>query len=159
MKPFNGPRRQGGWIGIAAAVVGGIASSYGQQSAANKQQKVKYTDQRDLSNLQFEQQNWLAQQQHAWNLEDYQRTQNYKEDAIRGFSQYAPDNAVDPNGAWQAPPARTDVSADTANLAQTDANGNPLIYDPRTGAPVFANAQVPQQPVAPAKNVPLGQFG
>lgn len=154
MKAFNGPKRQGGWIGIAAAVVGGIASSYGQQSAANKQNKVKYSDQRDLSNLQFEQQNWLAQQQEKWNREDTAQQKQFQQNTIRSFADEAPPNAVSVDGSWGAPPPLW--QANTQGLAQTDANGNPLIYDPRTGAPSFANAQVPQ---APAKNVPLGQFG
>lgn len=158
MRAFKGPKSCGGWIGIAAAVVGGLASSASSQSATNKQNKVKYSDQRDLSNLQFEQQNWLSQQQEAWNREDTAQNKQFTQHAIRSFAQYAPPNAVSADGSWGQPPA--EWQANTQGLAQTDANGNPLIYDPRTGAPSFANAQVPQQPgVAPAKNVPLGQFG
>jgi len=156
MKPFNGPKHQRGWIAIAAAVVGGIASSASSQSASNKANKVKYSDQRDLSDLSFEQQNWLAQQSHKWDLEAYQMQQNYKENAVRSFADYAGKNQASPTGEWQAPPKPTDVSSQTNGLAQVDANGNPLLYDPRTGAPVFANAQVPP---APAKDVPMGQFG
>lgn len=132
-KGFQGPRRQGGWIGLAAMVVGGIASSYSQQSAQNRQQKQNYTDQRDLANLQFQQQNWLNQQARAWTLQDYQRAQNYKEDAIGGFRDAAPANAASPDGQWGAPPARTQV--DTSGLAPTQ-GGQPLIRDPRTGQPM-----------------------
>lgn len=156
MKPFT-RNRQGGWIGIAAAVVGGIASSASSQSAQNKQNKMKYTDERDLSNLQFEQNNWLAQQQEKWSREDTAQEKQFQQGAIRSFAKDAPANAVSADGSWGPPPAQW--QANTTGLAQTDANGNPLIYDPRTGAPSFANAQVPQQPVAPAKTAPLGQFG
>lgn len=157
MKPFNGPKRQRGWIGIAAMVVGGIASSTSSQSAANKQNKVKYSDSRDLSNLQFEQQSWLSQQQEKWSREDTAKTEDFKQNTIRSFADAAPANTASADGSWGAPPPLW--QADTQGLAQTDANGNPLIYDPRTGAPSFANAQVPQAPVAPAKTVPMGQFG
>jgi hypothetical protein len=160
-KGFTSPKRCQGWIGIAAMVVGGIASSAAKQSDENKQNKVKYADSADLSNLNFEQQSWLSQQQHKWNLEDYQRQQNYSEDAIRGFAQYAPANAASADGSWGAPPPRTDVSAETAGLAPTQANGQPLIIDPRTGQPMLANYTPPAAaPVAPAKTAaPMGQYG
>lgn len=145
MKPYKGPRSQGGWVVIGMAVAG-IAGSIADQKAADKQNKQGYGDKRDISNLEFEQNKWLAEQTHKFELEDYQRQQNYKEDAIRGFAGAAPPNQADPNGQWGPAPAPTDVSADTANLAQVDANGNPLIYDPRTGLPVFANAQAPAKP-------------
>jgi hypothetical protein len=145
---FTSPRSCGGWIGIAAMVVGGIASSYSQQSSQNKQNKVSYETQRDLSNLQFEQQTWANEQARVWNLEDYQRMQNYKEDAIAGFRDAAPANEASPTGEWGPPPARTDVSAQTANLAPRQANGQPLIYDPRTNQPVGAN-YAPLQQFAP----------
>lgn len=147
MKPFKGPRHQRGWIGIAAAVVGGIASSYSSQSAADKKNKTDYQSQKDLSNLSFQQQNWLAQQSHVWDEEAYQQKQNYTEDAVRSFAPYAGPNQASPTGAWQAAPARTDVSSQTAGLAPTQANGQPAIIDPRTGQPVNANAP------------PLSQFG
>lgn len=147
MKSFKGPRHQGGWIGIAAAVVGGIASSYSSQSAADKKNKTDYQSQKDLSNLSFQQQDWLAQQSHKWDLEAYQMKNNYTEDAVRSFAPYSGPNQADPNGAWQAAPARTDVSGQTAGLAPMQANGQPVIIDPRTGQPVNANAP------------PLSQFG
>jgi hypothetical protein len=134
------------WIAIVATVVGGIAASASQQSATNKQNVVKYEDQRDLSNLALEQQNWLSQQQRKWNLEDYQRGQNYKENAIGGFRDAALPNAVKgSNGQWGTPPAPTTV--DTSGLAPTQDNGQPAIFDPRTGAPI--NNKAP----------PLAQFG
>lgn len=144
MKPFTGGRKyQGGWV-IAATVVAGIASSYSQQKAAAKKDKVSYQDQSDLSNLDFQQKNWLAQQDHAWNLEDQQFALNYKEDAIAGYRPYAGKNVASANGEWQAPPERTVRS--TEGLAPLGPNGQPLIYDPRTGQPILSNAQVPQQP-------------
>lgn len=137
MKPFNGPRHQGGWIALAAVVVGGVLSSASEQDAADDKAKKDYKTERDLSNLSFEQKKWLSEQDHKWTLEDYQRAQNYKEEAIGGFRQYAGPNAASPTGEWQAPPARTDVSADTEGLAQVDENGQPYLIDPRTGKPVF----------------------
>lgn len=154
MKPFKGPRHQGGWIAIAAAVVGGIASSSAKQSSENRQNKQSYANNADLSTLNFEQSKWLQEESHKWNLEDYQRVQNYKEDAIRGFADYAGPNQASPTGAWQAPPARTDVSGDTAGLAPVDENGNPYILDPRTGKPRLGAGPA----TAPAKSGTLPQF-
>lgn len=148
MKPFKGPKFQGGWIGIAAAVVGGIATSASNQSAAKDKNKMDYNTQRDLSELQFQQQNWLQQQSHKWAEEDAQRATNYKEDAIRGFGSSAPENALD-GGEWGAPPQRTVI--DTSGLAQTQANGQPLIYDPRTKQPILGDVAAQQQR-------PLNQF-
>jgi hypothetical protein len=139
---FTSPRRQGGWIMLAGAVVG-VAGSIAQQSGENKQNKVKYQDQRDLDSLQLEQSNWAKQQQRVWDLQDLQRAQNYKEDAIAGFRQYAPKNVSSNDGSWQAPPARTDTTGQQAGLAPVDANGQPYLLDPRTGKPVFG---APQQP-------------
>lgn len=143
-KGFKSNRHQGGWIAIAAAVVGGIASSASQQSSQNKQNKVSYENQRDLSDLQFQQQNWLNQQQRAWNLQDYARTQNYKENAIGSFAGAAPPNALN-NGQWGPRPTPTTV--DTSGLAPTQANGQAALIDPRTGQPINGNA------------APLSQFG
>lgn len=145
MKPFKGPKHQGGWIGIAAAVVGGIASSAASQKAAKNQNKMNYADSRDLSELQFQQQQWLAEQSRKWNLEDYQRQQNYKEDAIAGFRNAAPPNTASKTGQWGPPPARTAV--DTSGLAPRQSNGQPVIIDPRTGQMMNAGA------------APLSQFG
>jgi hypothetical protein len=135
MRPFKGPKHQGGWIGIAAAVVGGMASSAAKQSSDNRKNKQDYANSSDLSTLNFEQNKWLQEESHKWNLEDYQRQQNYKEDAIAGFRQYAGPNYADPKGQWQAPPPRTDTTADQQYLAPVDVNGNPYIIDPRTGKP------------------------
>jgi len=133
---FVSRRRQGGWVAIAGAVIG-IAGSIADQSKENKQNKVKYADQRDLDTLQFEQNDYLKQQQRKWDLQDLERAQNYKEDAIAGFRQYAPKNVSSNDGSWQAPPARTDTTADQAGLARTDTNGQPYMLDPRTGQPIF----------------------
>jgi hypothetical protein len=153
---FTSRKHAGGWIGIAAMVVGGIASSAASQSSQSRQDKMKYSDSKDLSNLGFEQQSWLAQQQHKWELEDFQMQHNYNKGLIHTFDSSAPANVLTADGSWPAAAPNVDVSQQTQGLAQTDANGQPLIYDPRTGAPVFANSQVP---VAPAKTAPMGQFG
>jgi hypothetical protein len=149
-KGFTSPRNQGGWLGIAAAVVGGIASSYSNQSAANTKNKQDYASQSQLSTLNFEQQNWLAQQSHKWDLQDFQLQHNYNQGLIAGFDGASGTNKATPDGSWPTIKP-VDVSAQTAGLSQTDANGNPLIYDPRTGKPMLANAQVPQQtsPIQP----------
>lgn len=147
MKPFT-RNRQGGWLGIAAAVVGGIASSYGQQSSQSRQSKLNYQDQSDLSNLNFQQQSWLVQQSHKWDLEDFAMQHNYNKSLIAGFEPYAGPNKADPNGQWQAPPQPVDVSQYTNGLAPTDANGQPYIIDPRTGKPMLGAAQGTNQPAA-----------
>lgn len=155
MKAFRGPKYQGGWIAIAAAVVGGIASSASKQSSENRQNKQSYENSSDLSTLNFEQSKWLQEESHKWNLEDYQRQKNYVEDSVRGFAKYAGPNQADPTGAWQAPPPRTDTTADQQGLAPVDANGNPYIIDPRTGKPQLG---APLPTVAPAKSGTLPQF-
>jgi hypothetical protein len=136
MRAVKGPKHQGGWVMLAVAAAG-VVGSMADQKEADKQSKVKYEDSRDLDTLQFAQKDWLNQQAHAWELEDYQRAKNYNEDAIRGFAQYAPPNTASPDGKWQAPPERTDVSADTAGMAPRDVNGQPYLIDPRTGKPVY----------------------
>lgn len=138
------------WIGIAAMVVGGIASSAASQKAADKSDKKKYADSRDLSELEFQQKTWADQQARAWQLQDYQRTQNYKESAIGSFRDAAPANAASADGSWGAPPPMTDVSSETSKLAPTQANGQPLIYDPRTGQPIGSNF-APMTQFAPPK--------
>lgn len=140
---FSSKKRMGGWIGVLS-IVGGIAGSIGQQDQQNKQNKNQYQTQSDLSNLSFQQQDWLAQQNRKWQLQDYQTAQNYKQNAIAGFEKYAPANTADPNGAWQPPPKPVDMSGEMTGLAPTGPNGLPLIYDPKTGLPMDANAQVPQ---------------
>ena len=148
MKPFKGPRHQGGWIGIAVAAVGAFASAKSKENAEKNANKVKYSDARDLANLDFQQKAWLDEQSRKWALEDKQFDLNYKENAIGGFRNAAPPNAASADGSWGAPPAATSI--DTSGLAQRQDNGRALIYDPRTGAPMNSNAQVPQQP--------MGQF-
>lgn len=151
--------RQTGWIGIAAAVVGGIASSASQQSAQSKQFKLQYQDQSQLSALNFEQQAWLAQEGEKWTRQDIATAHNYNKGLIAGFDNASGTNKAMPDGSW---PTIAPATADTTGLAQTDANGNPLIYDPRTGAPMFGNAKVPPlnpqiQPTPPA-GAPMTQF-
>src|SRR5262249_52000512 len=119
-----------------------------KQSDENKQNKQSYQNSADLSTLNFDQQKWLSEESHKWDLQDYQLQKNYTEDAIAGFRDYAGKNAASPTGEWQAPPARTDVSDQTAGLAPLDENGNPYVVDPRTGKPRYgapaATGTVPQ---------------
>lgn len=145
VKHFNGPRRQGGWIGLAVAVVGAYAKSRSDSAKAEDEEKLTYENKRDLSNLSFQQSRWIQEQARAWQLQDKQFDLNYKENAIGSFRDAAPPNAVGDNGAWGTPPAPTSI--DTSNLARTQANGQAAIVDPRTGQPMNANA------------VPLSQFG
>ncbi len=141
---FTSRARQGGWIGIAVAAVGAYASSRSQQNAQKDQNKVKYEDARDLSNLSFQQQQWLDEQSRAWAQQDKQFDLNYKENAIGGFRDAAPANVLTADGSWGTPPAPTQI--DTSGLAPRQDNGQALIYDPRTGQPMNSNAQ------------PMGQF-
>jgi hypothetical protein len=135
---FKGPKRQGGWIVLGSVVVGALGS-VSQQASQNKQNKVKYQDESDLSNLNFQQQDWLAQQQHKWDLQAYQQNENYKQGAIAGFEKYAPANVADASGKWQAPPKPVDMSGQEAGLAPVGSNGLPVIIDPRTGQPMDQN--------------------
>jgi hypothetical protein len=145
MKPFRGPRYQGGWIGIAVAAVGAYASSRSQSSANKEANKMKYEDSRDLANLEFQQQKWLNEQARVWQQKDKQFDLNYKENAIGGFRGAAPSNVLTADGNYGTPPAPTQL--DTSGLAATQQNGQPAIIDPRTGQPMNANA------------TPLAQFG
>lgn len=143
MKPFKGPKHQGGWIGIAVAAVGAFASSKAQSASNKEANKMKYEDARDLSNLEFEQNKWLNEQARVWQQEDKQFGLNYKENAIGGFRDAAPPNVLTDDGSYGTPPAPTQL--DTSGLAPTQANGQPAIIDPRTGKPMNADAQPMQQ--------------
>jgi hypothetical protein len=145
MKPFRGPRYQGGWIGIAVAAVGAYASSREQSASKKDANKMNYADSRDLANLSFQQNEWLNEQARKWQLQDKQFDMNYKENAIGGFRDTAPANVLTQDGSFGAAPAPTQL--DTSGLAPRQANGQAAIIDPRTGQPVNANAQ------------PLSQFG
>lgn len=145
MKPFKGPKHQGGWIGIAVAAVGAYASSRSQSAANKESNKMKYEDSRDLSNLEFQQQKWLNEQARVWQQQDKQFDLNYKENAIGGFRDAAPGNVLTGDGSYGTPPAPTQLN--TTGLAPTQANGQPAIVDPRTGQPVNGAA------------APMSQFG
>jgi hypothetical protein len=145
MKQFRGPRYQGGWIGLAVAVVGAYAKSKAQSNADKKADKMKYEDSRDLSDIEFQQQRWLNEQARTWQQQDKQFDLNYKENAIGGFRDAAPANVLTADGSYGTPPAPTQL--DTSGLAPTQANGQAAIIDPRTGQPINAAAE------------PLAQFG
>lgn len=103
--------------GAAIALVGGVMQ-------ANSQKKAQKQAAKDSANAQQKQSQWdawTAERQRKWNLEDYQRVQNYKEDSIRGFAQFAPTKELQDMQA----PERTTV--DTTGLA--DFNPNDLSLD------------------------------
>jgi len=95
---------------VAATVVVGAYSSYQDQKAKDKASK----DDKEMTELGFQRQAWLDQQQRKWNLED----RKYKEDAIAGFRGFAPDSARTFNGVAVQAPAPTN----TGGLMNFDPN-------------------------------------
>lgn len=122
MKHFQGPKNQGGW-----ATIGMIAGTVIKAYAANKAAKKAKQDTQEMTAEGFQRQAWLDQQQRKYALDD----RKYKEDAIAGFRQFAPDYAKTFNGQPVGIPAATD----TSGLADWDPNkkGNlPLMPVTRT---------------------------
>lgn len=127
--------------GAAIALVGGVMQANSQKKA----QKKAAQDQAAAAQKTAQWDAWSQERQRKWNLEDYQRVQNYKEDSIRGFAQFAPTEELRNMKA----PERTTV--DTTGLA--DFNPNDLSLDmskrnqvnpsTRTGAPGAAAAGTP----------------
>lgn len=118
--------------GAAIAVVGGVM----QANASKKAQKKAAQDSAAAAQKAAQWEAWSAERQRKWNLEDYQRVQNYKEDSIRGFAQFAP-----PELQKMAPPERTTV--DTSGLADFDPNDMTLNINnrkPPPGTPVAGGA-------------------
>lgn len=87
------------WAVAATAVIGAY-SSYEEQKAQEDAQK----DSKEMSELGFQRQAWLDQQQRKWNLED----RKYVEDSIGGFRGFAPQSAnVFQGQAFQQPKPTT----------------------------------------------------
>jgi len=112
MKPFNGPRSQGGWV---AALATAAAAAYNSYSARKQKDKDK-KDASDLSKEGFRRQAWLDQQSRKWQLED----RKYKEDAIGGFRNAGPYTAD------SFPGFQTPTPTSTAGLSD---------WDPEQGIP------------------------
>lgn len=115
-----------GWIAAAAVVVGGVIQSQSQKSQQKKGIQATAEENQKASQ-------WAAyreEQQRKWGLEDFQRDQNYKEDAVRSFAQFAPTKELqDMQG-----PARTTV--DTSGLANFNPNDLSLNITNRNKPPV-----------------------
>lgn len=103
--------------GAAIAVVGGVM----QANSAKKASKQAAKDSAEAQQKASQWEAWSAERQRKWNLEDYQRVQNYKEDSIRGFAQFAPTKEL------QDMPAPERTTVDTSGLA--DFNPNDLKLD------------------------------
>lgn len=97
------------WGVVATAAVAAYGS-YEEQKAQDDARK----ENKELTELGFNRQNWLDQQQRKWNLEDRQ----YVEDSVAGFRQYAPESATNFGGKPFQTPERTS----TAGLAAFDPN-------------------------------------
>lgn len=118
--------------GAAISVIGGIMSSNSQKKAQKQAAKDSAAAQQKASQWDA----WSQERQRKWNLEDYQRVQNYKEDSIRGFAQFAPTQELQSMAA----PARTVV--DTSGLADFNPNDLSLNINNRKppGTPVAGGA-------------------
>lgn len=98
--------------GAAIALVGGIMSD----RSAKKASKQKSKDDAAAAQRASQWEAYREEQQRKWNLEDYQRVQNFKEDAIGSFAQFAPTDKL----KEMPRPERTTV--DTSGLAEFDPN-------------------------------------
>jgi hypothetical protein len=115
-----------GWIAAAVAVVGGVIQSQSDKSKQKKAQKATAEENQKASQ-------WAAyreEQARKWELEDHQMNQNYKEDAVRSFAQFAPTDEVRNMKA----PERTTV--DTSGLANFNPNDLSLDITKRNQRPV-----------------------
>lgn len=97
------------WGVVATAAVAAYGS-YEEQKAQDDARK----DNKELTELGFNRERWLNEQQRKWNLED----RKYVEDAVAGFRQYAPESATNFGGKPFQTPERTS----TAGLAAFDPN-------------------------------------
>lgn len=106
-----------GWIAAAAVVVGGVISSQSQKKSQKDSTRAAAEENQKASQAAL----YRDEQQRKWGLQDFQRDQNYKEDAVRSFAQFAPTEELRNMKA----PERTTV--DTSGLA--DFNFNDLSFD------------------------------
>jgi hypothetical protein len=74
MKTFKGPRKQGGWIGLAISAAGAAYKAYSD----NKDKEDDQQNKLDQDNQIFQDRAWLDQQQRKFALQDRQ----YKENAF-----------------------------------------------------------------------------
>lgn len=98
-------------IGAGVSLLGGIMSDQSSKKAAKKAAKAQAEESQRGSQ-------WAAyrdEMARKWELQDMQRQQNFKEDAVRSFAQFA-----SPELQKLAPPERTVV--DTEGLANFDPN-------------------------------------
>lgn len=98
-------------IGAGISLLGGAMSDRSNKKAQAKAAKVQAEENQRASQ-------WAAYREEMarkWQLQDYQREQNFKEDSIRSFAQFA-----SPELQKLAPPERTTV--DTSGLGQFDPN-------------------------------------
>jgi hypothetical protein len=118
MKPFTGPKRQGGWIGMVAAAA---VSAY-ETDKENEQRKEDREDANLDSAESFARRAWLDQQQRKFELQDRQ----YKEDAIAGYRPfYTGPEVATPKPTTTQGLADWDPNAEGANpalMASTQAN-------------------------------------
>ncbi len=125
-----------GWIAAAVAVVGGVIQSQSDKSKQKKAIKAEAAENQKASQ-------WAAyreEQQRKWQMEDYQREQNYKEDSIRSFAQFAPTDELRTMKA----PDRTVV--DTSGLANFNPNDLSLDITKRNQKPIAAAGGLGTEP-------------
>lgn len=97
------------WGVVATAAV----AAYGSYEEQKAQDEARESN-KELSEMGFQRQAWLDQQQRKWNLEDRQ----YVEDATAGFRPFAPESA----NTFGGQPFQTPQRTSTAGLAEFDPN-------------------------------------
>lgn len=115
-------------IGGGVALLGGVMSDQSSKKAQKKAAKAQAEEGQRASQ-------WAAyrdEMARKWELQDMQRQQNFKEDSVRSFAQFA-----SPELQKLAPPERTVV--DTEGLANFDPNDLKLNMSNR-GKPAVAPA-------------------
>jgi hypothetical protein len=125
-----------GWIAAAVAVVGGYMESQDKKKAQNKGIKAEAAENQKASQWAL----YREEQQRKWQLQDHQRDQNYKEDAVRSFAQFAPTDELRKMDA----PARTVV--DTSDLANFNPNDLSLDITKRNQKPTAAAGGLGTEP-------------
>lgn len=125
-----------GWIAAAVAVVGGYMESQDKKKAQNKGIKAEAAENQKASQWAL----YREEQQRKWQLQDHQRDQNYKEDAVRSFAQFAPTDELRTMKA----PDRTVV--DTSDLANFNPNDLSLDITKRNQKPVASAGGLGTEP-------------